>query len=459
MKLKTYLGLYLLTWLGLIVSLVGYELYEGDFFTTKWENLGLYTLMISLVLTSLYFAYNSWQQRRQRAEINLLNDKLVDLLKEDKYHHVILNFDDPYYELAQSINAVQTKQKRFIKNFIRQQRGYFSLLEYLTSGVLLIDQDNLIYMANHALNEIFAKDLNQKQAPYYYVLDNFELIQLIEQAIRHKSDQTKEIKHHQDGEKILAVQVRYIPLSKHHFLVMCLVDDITAKRNLERQQKEFLANLNHELKTPITSISGFSETLLNGALDNKEVSRQFIEIIYRESKELSELINDGLSLARIEDDKAINLTKFNLRSFVSDSLDSFTKLVFEKEIQVKVAIDSELEVICDQRKLRHIVNNLIQNGLRYNQVKGSLTLDAEVFENEWQLIVTDTGIGIKEAEQERVFERFYRVDQSRTKEIPGTGLGLAVVKEYVELLSGNVSLKSQLGKGTSVIVTLPRFNN
>ena len=200
MKLKNYVLLYCLTCLGLVVSVIGYDWYEGSNFDSQWHSLGLYSLVVSFVLTSLYFGYDLWQQKRQAAEIKLLNDKFVDLLTEGAYHHVILKPSDPYYQLAQSINAIQSKQKRFVKNFVRQQRGYFSLLEYLTSGVMLIDQDNLIYTANHALNEIFAKDLNQKQSPYYYVLDNFELIQLIEQAIRTKSDQAKEIKHHQDGE-------------------------------------------------------------------------------------------------------------------------------------------------------------------------------------------------------------------------------------------------------------------
>lgn len=457
MKFKNYVLLYCLTCLGLVVSVIGYDWYEGSNFDSQWHSLGLYSLVVSFVLTSLYFGYDLWQQKRQAAEIKLLNDKLVDLLKEGAYHHVILKPSDPHYELAQSINAIQSKQKRFVKNFVRQQRGYFSLLEYLTSGVMLIDQDNLIYTANHALNEIFAKDLNQKQSPYYYVLDNFELIQLIEQAIRTKSDQAKEIKHHQDGEKLLAVQVRYIPLSKHHFLIMCLVDDVTQKRKLEQQQKDFLANLSHELKTPITSISGFSETLLTGALSDQTVSRQFVEIIHRESKELAELIEDGLSLARIEDDRALNLTSFNLYAFCNASLDSFTKLIFEKQIKVKLEVEPALEIVCDQRKLRHILNNLLQNGLRYNRPEGKLTIKANLLANEWQLIVSDTGIGIEKAEQKRIFERFYRVDQSRTKAIAGTGLGLAVVKEYVELLSGDISLVSKPNEGSTFTVTLPRF--
>ena len=449
MRLKNYVLLYCLTCLGLVVSVIGYDWYEGSNFDSQWHSLGLYSLVVSFVLTSLYFAYNLWQQKRQAAEIKLLNDKLVDLLKEDAYHHVILKPSDPYYELAQSINAIQSKQKRFVKNFVRQQRGYFSLLEYLTSGVMLIDQDNLIYTANHALNEIFAKDLNQKQSPYYYVLDNFELIQLIEQAIRTKSDQAKEIRHHQDGEKLLAVQVRYIPLSKHHFLIMCLVDDVTQKRKLEQQQKDFLANLSHELKTPLTNIKGYLIALEDVP---ETMKKKFLNTIKTNVERLENIVLDFLNISKIENSNLINISQVGVEKLKKELLDILAGKINEKKAQVEFIIeltDRRDYLKVDSEKLSMILKNLIENGIVYNKnSEPKVTVKIVERGDRYNIAVEDNGMGIPIYEQDKIFERFYRVDKARTSNLGGTGLGLSIVKTLVEKCGGGLSIDSIEGKGT-----------
>lgn len=459
MKLKSIF----LNWLVIVILLlITVILYSG------LENLNIIIVIernfellcfTSVIFTLFNVAVLVVREYKQKKELNMLSNKLTDLTQKGKYTHIILNPENPYYKLSKSINEVQSMQRDFSKDYQRQQRGYFSLLEYLTIGVMVIDQDNLVYLANHAFSEIFDKEMDQKKIAYYYVLDNFELIQLIEQAFRTKKDQHKEVKHRADSEKYLDVQVLYVPLSKHHFLFMCLVSDITERKKIEQMQMDFVSNVSHELKTPITSISGFSETLLQGAIDDSTVNRQFIEIIYRESKELSELVNDMLSISRIESNKNLKLEKIELQPFFKESLESFTSLITKNNLTIDVQLNENRVILCDKSKLRHIINNLVQNAVRYNKENGTITIEVKVTQNEWQMIISDTGIGIDLADQQRIYERFYRADQARTKKVPGTGLGLAVVKEYINSLSGRIKVQSTLGVGTSFTVTLPIFND
>ena len=415
-------------------------------------------LALSFLLIILIAGYDYFESKQKKAKVDLMVKKLTDLTTGKKTSHIILEHQDPYYHLAQAINAVQSMQRDFSKDYTKQQRGYFSLLEYITIGVLVIDQEREVYLSNHTLNELLGKEIDQKGRIYYTLLGNFELVKLVEDTFRNHKDQHTQLTLNLDGsDKIVDVQVIYVPLSEQQFFVMLLLDDVTETKQIEQMQKDFVSNVSHELKTPITAITGFSETLLQGALEDPAIARQFVQIIHDESNKLTDLINDILSLSRIEAKHDLTLETFNFNEFVVSLLQSFTVLLNKQQITVNNLLPTDLVVVCDKVKLRHIVNNLLQNAIRYNKVGGQIVLTAGLLEDEWYFSIQDTGIGIKKDEQDRVFERFYRVDSSRSKEIGGTGLGLAIVKEYVESLSGTISLVSRFEQGSTFTVNLPRF--
>lgn len=282
---------------------------------------------------------------------------------------------------------------------------------------------------------------------------------LIEQVKLTKEDKKKQIVLKVDTvQKIVEVSAIYIPIDSKRYLIMLMLRDLTAQKEVEKKQLDFVGNLSHEIKTPITAITGFSETLLDGALNDKEVSKQFIEIIHDESTKLSNLVDDMITISRLNEHGNLNIELVNIFKLVKDTLQLFSHEIEKKRLNVRIEIDEELSLYCDKLKLKHIITNLIQNAIRYNLENGEIKIKVQNDKkNEWVFVISDTGIGISDEDKERIFERFYRVDKSHSKTVGGTGLGLAVVKESVDALSGRIKVKSQINKGTTFYVILPRF--
>lgn len=452
MKISHFWGRWALCMAALILTWIIAKI-SHQHFSFGW-------LIVNAVILAIFnYGLDIWLARKLKVEVDLMVQKLNDLSTGKKANHIILDQRDPYYQLSKSINAVQSMQRDFSKAYTKQQRGYFSLLEYITIGVMVIDQEREVYLSNHTLNELLGKEMDQKGRTYYTLLGHFALVKLVEDAFRSKKDQRKQLTLNLDGQdKTIDAQVIYVPISEQQFFVMLLLYDITENKRIEQMQIDFVSNVSHELKTPVTAITGFSETLLQGALEDKQATEQFVKIIHDESLRLTDLINDILSLSRIDAKHALQLEPIKLAKLVGNTLQSFTVLINKQQIKVINQIPEQLEVICDKNKLRHIINNLIQNAIRYNKFGGQIIISAQQLENEWSLSIQDTGGGIRKDEQDRIFERFYRVDSSRSKVSGGTGLGLAIVKECVESLSGTISLESRFNQGSTFIVHLPYFS-
>ena len=239
---------------------------------------------------------------------------------------------------------------------------------------------------------------------------------------------------------------------------VALVEDITELRRLEQVRTDFAANVSHELKTPLTSIKGFVETLQAGAINQPEMAQKFLNIIMMEADRLTRLINDILSISKLEsgDDQVTN-ERIRLDKMASDVVDMLSIHAKEKEITLHTSIDPDPVVIWgNPDRVEQMLINLVDNGIKYNKPGGSVTV--KVFDNEKNvnLLVSDTGIGIAEEHIPRLFERFYRVDKGRSRSMGGTGLGLAIVKHIVMSMNGLIEVHSKLGEGTEFLVTLPK---
>lgn len=218
----------------------------------------------------------------------------------------------------------------------------------------------------------------------------------------------------------------------------------------------FVSNASHELKTPITAINGFAETLLAGAKDDPATLDQFLTIINNESKRLIDLVEDVLSISRfstadVGDEK--NDEPLEIKTWLDDEVTSMSRIAANKKVQVINATPTTFAVNTKVNYLTQIVKNLLSNAIKYNKDGGKVVITAQLINEGWQLEIKDNGIGIPSKQAPRVFERFYRGDASRTQQIAsGTGLGLAIVKELVTKLNGEISLKSQVGVGTTITV-------
>lgn len=268
--------------------------------------------------------------------------------------------------------------------------------------------------------------------------------------------QSQELLLERESEKIFEVSA--VPIFEYNRVqqVLLLLYDVTKIRQLEQMRADFVANASHELRTPITSIRGFAETLIDmGEEDPKK--QKFLDIIYRESLRLEDIVNDILKLASAEySDESGQLEAVAVYQLIEEVSQTLAKKMSKKSLTWVLEGDRALTITCDSKQLSQILLNLLTNAINYTEAGGEISV--QFFEEEGRLIlqVQDTGIGIPKADQEKIFERFYRVNKGRSRQTGGTGLGLAIVKNMLEKMDGQISLTSQLGEGSTFTISLPK---
>jgi two-component system phosphate regulon sensor histidine kinase PhoR len=232
--------------------------------------------------------------------------------------------------------------------------------------------------------------------------------------------------------------------------------DIAKLEKLERVRSEFLANVSHELRTPIFSIQGFIETLIDGAVDDPNVNREFLRKAYEHSERLSVLLNDLIEISRIESgEMRMSFRYFDISPFLAKVVEELLPKAEKKSLELVLPAGSkEVLVLGDKERIRQVLYNLIDNSIKYTDPGGKIEVGFEELPNSVRLFVRDTGVGIAEEHLSRIFERFYRVDKDRSRSLGGTGLGLAIVKHIIEAHNSRVDVKSEPGKGSEFSFTL-----
>ncbi len=238
-----------------------------------------------------------------------------------------------------------------------------------------------------------------------------------------------------------------------------LSSDIERLRKLERVRREFLGNVSHELRTPIFSIQGFLETLLDGAVDDPSVNREFLEKAHRHAERLNMLLNDLIEISRIESgEMKMSFRYFPINDLLMQTLDEMKSEAQKKSIRLSVGARAggTGEVYGDRERIRQVIVNLLDNAIKYTGQGGKVVVSTKTIHGLQQITVEDTGLGIATEHLHRVFERFYRVDKDRSRDVGGTGLGLAIVKHIVEAHGGTIHVESVVGKGSTFVFTLKR---
>ncbi len=246
-----------------------------------------------------------------------------------------------------------------------------------------------------------------------------------------------------------AVEIRQISKLTNQ-IVGNLKDDIAKLEKLERVRSEFLANVSHELRTPIFSIQGFIETLIDGAMDDPGVNKEFLQKAYEHSERLNTLLNDLIEISRIESgEMRMSFRYFNISEFLKNVTEEMRPKAEKKSLQILVGADvPEMLVLGDRERLRQVLSNLIDNSIKYTQEGGRIEVGFSEIQNFVRVYVRDNGTGIGKEHLGRIFERFYRVDKDRSRSVGGTGLGLAIVKHIIEAHNSKIEVKSELGQGS-----------
>jgi two-component system phosphate regulon sensor histidine kinase PhoR len=239
-----------------------------------------------------------------------------------------------------------------------------------------------------------------------------------------------------------------------------VLHDITELRKLERVRRDFVANVSHEFRTPLTAIQGFAETLLAGAMNDPQNRERFLEIIVEHSRRLARLTEDLLMLSKMDADRLeLEIRRVSVAQLIESCMETSRHRAAEKEIAISVKPFNGLpDVAGDRRRLAEVLQNLLDNATQYTLARGQIVVSAESRDAEVVFTVADTGIGIPTADQPRIFERFYRVDAARSRELGGTGLGLSIAKHIVEVHGGRIWVESEVGRGSRFHFSVPIFD-
>lgn len=379
-------------------------------------------------------------------------------------------------ELAKNINTMAHEFKMRLERSNEDRHRMEELLKNMHDGFMLLDAQGKVLICNSAAKKVFGVERDIEGRPLLEVIRNVGLTDIMRKVTDKEESVVQEIEIAHPKELYLmatAVPFYYPPSSENVSGVMLSFHDITRLKQLEDMRKDFVANVSHEIKTPITAIKGFAETLLGGAIDDKENASRFLQTIKNHSERLNSLVEDLLTFSRIElGDIKIEKTAVSLGDIIDTVFTTLRNKAGMKGIYLRREIPEDLgEIKADRNRLVQILLNLVDNGIKFTDTGGVtvrvkseklkvksdselLTLNSQ-FRNLIEISVEDTGIGIPQKHLPRLGERFYRVDSSRSRELGGTGLGLAIVKHLVKAHGWEMKIESTQGKGTKARIFCP----
>ncbi|MEW6587425.1 MAG: ATP-binding protein, partial [Nitrospirota bacterium] len=340
-----------------------------------------------------------------------------------------------------------------------------AILRTMSEGLVLTDTKGRIILSNAAVRGLFGLDSSIEGKTVAEALRKAELAEVVEDVAEHKEKVSREIGIGAPRERYLMATAAPFTIKGELSGVVLTFHDITRLRKLEEIRKDFVANVSHEIKTPITAIKGFAETLLEGALDDREYARRFLETIKNHSERLNSLVSDLLALSRIElGDVKIEKTELNLDEVIDAVFATLNEKAQAKGLFLRRAISPECrEIKADRDRMIQILLNLVDNGIKFTE-RGGVTIEvkreklkgeSEEKRDAIEISVEDTGLGIPRKHLSRLGERFYRVDRARSRELGGTGLGLAIVKHLVIAHGWDMEIESAEGSGTKVRIICP----
>lgn len=371
-------------------------------------------------------------------------------------------YEDPLEEtsmLSTSINILARNLQGMVKANDIQQGRLSALIENMGSSLLLIDSKGHIILLNRTFKEVFhLKSEHLLNQLYYEVIPHKEICDLIEEIVMTEQKIKRQLHLPIEIERryFEVYGVPILGMNEEWKGILLVFHDITEIKKLEQVRKDFVANVSHELKTPITSIKGFTETLLDGAKEDKVALEQFLKIILEESDRLQTLILDLLELSKIEQQGySLSIRSININQLFNEILTILNRKADEKEIGLVVAgPKNDIFIEGDYYRLKQIFINLVSNAIAYTPNGGEVNVSILEGPSYITLSIKDNGIGIAQDEIPRIFERFYRVDKARSRNSGGTGLGLAIVKHLVEAHKGKITVESEVGKGTTFSIEL-----
>lgn len=361
------------------------------------------------------------------------------------------NMEDKF---SKTINNMTEELKLNLKTANKQKNQVEAILLHIKDGIIAFDLSGNVTYINPAAIDFFK--LEKKDDTFEKIFNKINLDVNLEKIV-YLDDLTS-------FEQRVFINDKYINVFFAPFKdtknrpngILILLQDITEHVKLDNMRKEFVADVSHELKTPITSIIGYTDTLLEGEYD-KKIQAKFLKVISTESQRMAKLVTDLLTLSRYDNNKnKAEITEINLGDMTKKCLEKVQPEIEKKHHKVECFVTADVPLVkADKYGIERVILNILTNSIKYTPENGNIKIYVGFVYNDAYIKVIDNGIGIPEKDLPRIFERFYRVDKARTRELGGTGLGLAIAKEIIEQNKGSIDIKSEYGKGTEVVLRIP----
>jgi len=413
-------------------------------------------------IIALLAAGISWViSRRISRPIEQMKNGAEHFAAGDLSHRLASPATEELAGLAEAMNQMAAQLESRIETIVSQRNQLETVLASMLEGVIAVDCQERIVSINRAAAQLFENEpVNCQGKSIEEVIRSPAMQQFIRRSLRSKSPSEEDITVFQNEERVLEIKGSPLLDANQHQIGMLMVfHDVTQLRRLENMRRDFVANVSHEIKTPLTAIKGFVETLQQGKVDKAEENQRFLGIIQKHVDRLNSIIEDLLALSRIEKEderKEIDFRQVKIEDTFKAAIQLCRPKAEEKDIRIDLDCEKNATAIFDPALIEQAVVNLLDNALKYSEPQSTILVKSHQKDSEIIISVQDHGIGIAQKHLPRLFERFYRVDKARSRNMGGTGLGLAIVKHIAQAHGGHVTVESKLGEGSRFRIHLPQ---
>ena len=426
-------------------------IYDNVFSAMKTMSLASVVAMVIATLFSAVFA-------------TMITVPIKQLTKSSKqlvagsFSRIPIYSTDEIGQLTQSFNYMATELSRTMAAISSEKSKLEKILENMADGVMAFNRQGVLIHANSVCYEMLGN--TNMDHRFDFIFPKLGVQVSFDNLLG--NEDKEELGTSNEG-TMMEVEDRYYKLYFAPYMnvhgesegLIVVMQDVTTQQKLDLMRKEFVANVSHELRTPLTTVKSYTETLIDGAIDDREIAMQFLHVMEKEADRMTNLVKDLLELSRIDNKQMqLDLRVIDLKEIVADTIDAQKIHIEKKGHKLICEIDDHIEykMLGDSARIRQILHNILSNAIKYSIDPGTISI--KLYHNKEMITiqVQDTGIGISKQDLERIFERFFRVDKARSRSQGGTGLGMSIVKEMVELHEGKINITSKVGKGTTVTI-------
>lgn len=428
-----------------------------DIIMKEVQNTKIITLIILVLFIIFAFGIGIFAIKKMMAPISDFVKNAGNSIKKDELKIKYLTDGSESKEANEFVNAFNTVTTELNENLnetIKQKKQIETILLHMTDGIIAFDLDGNITHINPAATNYLK--LSNEENNFEKIFKKINMDVNIEKLIYLEEWTSSEQNINIEEKYVNIVFAPYKDSNEKAAGVIALIQDVTEHVKLDNMRKEFVADVSHELKTPITSIMGYADTLIESEYD-KDTQDRFLKVIASEARRMAKLVTDLLTLSRYDNNKAkVEKLEFDLGDLVKKCQEKLELEISKKNHNVECFVTANVPLVsADKYGIERVILNILTNSIKYTKENGNIKIYVGFVYNDAYIKVIDNGIGIPSEDLSRIFERFYRVDKARTRELGGTGLGLSIAKEILDQNGGSIDIKSEEGKGTEVVIRIP----